>query len=91
MASNLGIDLRFVLSYTYTILYVQFLGKLYKFYSEGLELLRSKCFWKTFVFAHSRFCFAPLQVLGDLEDVVHEVRKAVLTDLANVNLLAFEV
>ena len=37
------------------------------------------------------FVLVPLQVLGELEAVVHEVPKAILTDLLNVKLLANEV
>ena len=43
-----------------------FLGKYTGFTARGYKCCFENDFRKDFVFAHSRFCFAPLQVLGSI-------------------------
>ena len=73
------------------VIYVLFSGKIILIYREGLFMVCVKWFWKNFVFAHSRFYFAPLQVLGSDDVDGYRGTEAVLTDhhLCRVLLLLY--
>ena len=62
LLSMIGIPLSMFGTSIYIRIYVYFLGSI-QVLRRGVRMYFTKWFSKSFVFAHSRFCFAPLQVL----------------------------